>query len=108
MAEKEKIKFVFNEKENKGFWYQVGPGMCDNNRCIKGFLSDDGFLYIEYTHSGWSTTLLDAIKFIPTESQVYYIYVKDNKIIVESEEKLNITSAFEAFTKSGLPKVKQS
>lgn len=107
----EKLRFVFKTNESQEFWYQVGPGMCDNNHYIKGFLYKDKF-YIEYTHSGWSTTLLDAIKFTPMEDQIYDVWLENEKIIVDSrgprQYDLNLCDAREDFSGSGIPLFERS
>ena len=107
----EKLRFVFKTNESQEFWYQVGPGMMDNNYYIKGFL-DKGAFYIEYTHSGWTSTLLDAVKFTPMEDQIYDIWLEDKKIKVDSRGphtyELNLTNAVEEFTGSGLYRSERS
>lgn len=100
-----KIRFVFKSSESEEFWYQVGPSMCDNNYYIKGFL-DKGTFYIEYTHSGWSTTLLDAVKFTPMDGQIYDIWLENKKIIVDSRGPnnydINLSNAAGEFSGSGI------
>lgn len=96
-----KIRFVFKKGESQGFYYHVGPShMLDNNYYIKGFL-DKGAFYIEYIHSGWSSTLLDVVKFTPMEDQIYDIWLEDKKIKVDSRGPhtydLNLSNVTEEF-----------
>lgn len=108
-----KIRFVFKRGESQEFYYHVGSSyICDNNYYIQGCLAEDNLFYIKYTHSGWSTTLLDAVKFTPMDGQIYDIWLENRKIIVDSRGPsnydINLSNAEEAFTGSGLPRFQKS
>lgn len=97
------IRFVFKKGDSQDFHYQVGSYMCDNSFYMQGYLAEDNLFYIKLTHSGWTTTLLDAVKFTPMDGQIYDIWLENKKIMVDSRGPnnydINLSNAEKDFTR---------